>query len=34
MDVLDYILISLQCGAGSSEADGHVVFVDASLPRG
>ena len=22
----------LQCGAGSSEADGHVVFVDASLP--
>ena len=27
-------LISLQCGAGSSEADGNVVFVDASLPRG
>ena len=29
-----WLLISLQCGAGSSEADGHVMFVDASLPSG
>ena len=32
MDVLDYS--SPSSGAGSSEADGHVMFVDASLPRG